>query len=110
VLTAIGYDESGNNFRWQLVTAQSPRLAGSAPVEDEPKKKGKRKEPEGRSVSLNSPMAVEAARAALDSIRIPADVAEQISELAKPGTSLIISEKALSHETGKGTEFVVLTR
>jgi hypothetical protein len=49
-------------------------------------------------------------RAALDSIRIPQDVAERISELAKPGTSLIISEKDPSHETGKGTEFVVLTR
>jgi hypothetical protein len=110
VFTAIDYDESGNDFRWQLVTAQSPRLAAAAAVEDEPKKKGKRKEPEGRSVGLNSAMAVEAATAALDSIRIPADVAEQIAELAKPGTSLIISEKALSTETGKGTEFVVLTR
>lgn len=111
VLTAVDYDESGNDFRWQLVTAQPPRLAASAAaVEDEPKKKGKRKEPEGRAVGLNSAMALEAATAALDSIKIPADVAEQISELAKPGTSLIISEKPLSHETGKGTEFVVLTR
>lgn len=111
VLTAVDYDESGNDFRWQLVTAQPPRLAASAAaLEDEPKKKGKRKEPEGRAVGLNSAMALEAATAALDSIKIPADVAEQISELAKPGTSLIISEKPLSHETGKGTEFVVLTR
>lgn len=112
VFTAVGYDDSGNDFRWQLVTAQSPRLAAAAAAEEEaPRKKGKqRKEPEGRTVGLSSAMAVEAARAALDSIRIPADVAEQISELAKPGTSLIISEKALSHETGKGTEFVVLTR
>lgn len=110
VFTAIDYDESGNDFRWQLVTAQAPRLAAAAAAEDEPKRKGKRKEPEGRPVGLNSAMAVEAATAALDSIKIPADVAEQIAELAKPGTSLIISEKALSHETGKGTEFVVLTR
>lgn len=110
VLTAVDYDQSGNDFRWQLVTAQPPRLAAAAAVEDEPKKKGKRKEPEGRAVGLNSAMALEAATAALDSIKIPADVAEQISELAKPGTSLIISEKPLSHETGKGTEFVVLTR
>ncbi len=110
VFTAVGYDESGNNFSWQLVTAQAPRLAAAAVVEDEPKRKGKRKEPEGRSVGLNSAMAVEAATAALDSIRVPADVAEQIAELAKPGTSLIVSEKALSHETGKGTEFIVLTR
>ncbi len=110
VFTAVDYDESGNNFRWQLVTAQAPRLAAAAVVDDEPRKKGKRKEPEGRSVGLNSAMAVEAATAALDSIRVPADVAEQIAELAKPGTSLIVSEKALSHETGKGTEFIVLTR
>lgn len=106
VLTALGYDKNGDNFAWQLVTAQQPRVGASA-IED---RKGKKKTQGGEAVAVNSPLNVEAARAALDSIKIPADVQEQISELAKPGTSLIISEKELSRETGKGTEFVVLTR
>ena len=74
------------------------------------KKKNRKKSREPQRVDLNSPMNLEAARAALDSIRIPHDVQDMIAELAKPGTSLIISERDLSHETGKGTEFVVLTR
>ena len=104
VLTALGYDSSGDNFVWQLVTAQQPRLATNA--DDRPGKKKR----EGQQVAVGSPMNVEAATAALDSVRIPQDVQEQIAELARPGTSLIISEKPLSHETGKGTEFVILTR
>lgn len=106
VLTALSYDQTGDNFVWQLVTAQQPRV-GTEAVED---RKGKKKTQGGQAVSVNSPLNVEAARAALDSIKIPQDVQEQIAELAKPGTSLIISEKDLSRETGKGTEFVVLTR
>lgn len=106
VLTAIGYDQTGDKFVWQLVTAQQPRV-GAQVVEDQ---KGKSKAKGGESVAVNSPLNIEAVTAALDSITVPADIQEQISELARPGTSLIISEKDLSHETGKGTEFVVLTR
>lgn len=104
VLTAIDYDSSGNDFVWQLVSAQPPRPA----LIEASSSKSKKRQPE--TVSANSPLNVEAVRVALDSIRIPADVLDQLAELAKPGTSLIISEKDLSRETGKGTEFVVLTR
>ena len=104
VLTAIDYDSSGNDFVWQLVSAQPPRPA----LIEASSSKGKKRQPE--TVSASSPLNVEAVRVALDSIRIPEDVLDQLAELAKPGTSLIISEKDLSGETGKGTEFVVLTR
>lgn len=104
VLTAIDYDSSGNDFLWQLVSAQPPRPA----LIEASSSKSKKRQPE--TVSANSPLNVEAVRVALDSIRIPEDVLDQLAELAKPGTSLIISEKDLSRETGKGTEFVVLTR
>lgn len=104
VLTAIDYDTSGNDFVWQLVSAQPPRPASA----DAASSRNKKRQPD--SVSIDSPLNAEAVRVALDSIRIPEDVLDQIAELAKPGTSVIISEKDLSHETGKGTEFVVLTR
>jgi L,D-transpeptidase catalytic domain len=48
--------------------------------------------------------------AALDRITIPAATLARISELMSPGASLIISDLAPSHETGKGTDFIVLTR
>ena len=47
---------------------------------------------------------------ALDRITIPEETLARINELMSPGASLIISDLALSHETGKGTDFIVLTR
>ena len=46
--------------------------------------------------------------AALDRIAIPQDALDQIAGMASPRSSLIISDEALSPETGKGTEFVVI--
>jgi hypothetical protein len=48
------------------------------------------------------------AKAALDRLTIPQDVLDRIAGMATPRSSLIISDEALSPETGKGTEFIVL--
>jgi hypothetical protein len=48
------------------------------------------------------------ARRALDRIVIPQDVLDRIAPTASPRSSLIISDEALSGETGKGTEFVAV--
>jgi L,D-transpeptidase catalytic domain len=48
------------------------------------------------------------AKAALDRITIPQDALDFIAERVAPRSSLIISDEALSSETGKATEFVVL--
>ena len=50
------------------------------------------------------------AKAALDRINIPQSAIDQISELMSAGASLIISDEGLGRETGKGTDFIVLTR
>jgi hypothetical protein len=50
------------------------------------------------------------ATGALDRITIPQDAVDQISELMSVGASLIISDQGLGPETGKGTDFIVLTR
>jgi lipoprotein-anchoring transpeptidase ErfK/SrfK len=47
---------------------------------------------------------------ALDRITIPQDALARITELMTPGASLIISDLAQSYETGRGTDFIVLTR
>ena len=101
VLTAMDYDATGDRFSWQLISAQAPRLA----LADQEQSK-KRKQREQRVPNLND----EAVRVALESFRIPKDIQDTIAELAKPGMSVIISDRELSKETGKGTEFVVLTR
>jgi hypothetical protein len=48
------------------------------------------------------------AKAALDRVTIPQDVLDRIAGMVSPRSSLIISDEALSTETGKGTEFIVL--
>ena len=49
----------------------------------------------------------DSAKAALDRIRIPQDALDRIGNIM-PRSSLIVTDEALSPETGKGTEFVVL--
>ena len=54
---------------------------------------------------------IQMAAEALDTFKIPDDILQTITELARPGSSLIVSDRELPlHENGSGTEFVVLTR
>jgi lipoprotein-anchoring transpeptidase ErfK/SrfK len=48
--------------------------------------------------------------AALDRIVIPEEARERIAALMSAGASVIISDQGLGPETGKGTDFIVLTR
>jgi len=68
--------------------------------------KGKRLEPVAAPVVAPASNASEA----LARVTIPPDALDRISELMSPGASLIISDKGLGGETGKGTDFIVLTR
>ena len=49
----------------------------------------------------------DSAKAALDRISIPQDALDRIGNIT-PRSSLIVTDEAMSTETGKGTEFVVL--
>jgi len=49
-------------------------------------------------------------RVALDRITIPEATLARLNELITPGASFIISDLGQSFETGKGTDFIVLTR
>jgi len=61
--------------------------------------------PSGRDGEPVNPVG---AKAALDRIVIPQEVLDRIAGIVSPRSSLIISDEALSSETAKGTEFVVL--
>jgi hypothetical protein len=64
----------------------------------------------GRSARQVEPMSTDpgSAKEALDRITIPQETLDRIAGMASPRSSLIISDEALSSETGHGTEFVVL--
>ena len=49
------------------------------------------------------------ANAALNRIEMPQDTVEKISELLTPASSLIVSDNGISQETGKDTDFIVVT-
>jgi lipoprotein-anchoring transpeptidase ErfK/SrfK len=48
--------------------------------------------------------------AALERITIPQDALARINALITPGATLIVSDLGMSQETGRGTDFIVLTR
>ena len=58
------------------------------------------------ALSVPSP---DKASAVLNRIEIPQDTIEKISNLLTPASSLIISDNGFSHETGKDTDFIVVT-
>jgi lipoprotein-anchoring transpeptidase ErfK/SrfK len=107
--TAVEFtDDQRSTLRWSAVTLPS-RTVG----EPEHRLRGETKEQ--RNARLEQ--AARAARstkhsssAALDRIEIPQDTIDRISEIVGPGASLIISDYPISGETGKYTDFIVLTR
>ena len=106
VFTAMRYsEEDPNAFDWQLVTA---RAAAPAARDNNSRKLTNR---ETNRLPQSIVGATNSASAALEAIRIPQAVHDKISELLKPGSSIIISDRELNKgENGLGTEFVLLTR
>lgn len=103
VFTAMNYGTDPNTFDWRLVSAQTPSPGQAF---DEGKKKRRR-----TALARGRELDVQMANEALNAFTIPDDIQQTISELARPGSSLIVSDRELPlHENGSGTEFVVLTR
>jgi hypothetical protein len=96
------FQNEGAAVRWTVVSLQKefPRMSEAAAKEREAPAK------QAAVLSVPSP---DKANAALDRIEIPQDTVAKISELLTPASSLIISDDGLSHETGKGTDFIVVT-
>ncbi len=101
VLTAM--EVTDNGMRWNLMTIPTDP---SAPVEQRESRR-KWKEPSRPAVQIKSPST---AAEALDRIQMPKDAVDRISELLIPGSSLLISDEGLGRETGRYTEFIVLSQ
>jgi hypothetical protein len=101
VFTAMQRTNSDTDMRWSVVSLDGGRSQGGV-VEPQGRARGGH----GRDVE---PVLTDrdSAKTALDRIVIPQDALDRIAGLA-PRSSLIITDEALSSETGKGTDFVVL--
>jgi hypothetical protein len=101
VFTAMDRTSSDTSLRWSVVSLDGGRSQFDAV------------EPSGRARGSHrpdvEPMSADPgdAKTALDRIVIPQDVLDRIAGMS-PRSSLIITDEAMSSETGKGTDFVVL--
>ena len=104
VYTAFGVNDDNTTLRWNVMSMPS---RGSEPI----KKLGKKSEKVKKAEIPSPPPAyVSDAADALSRVTIPQEALDRISQLMSPGASLIISDKGLGSETGRGTDFIVLTR
>jgi len=102
VFTAMEMTEDGTGMRWNLMTVPT-----DLPVSVE-HRDSRRRSKDPLPVVQGKPPST--AAQALDRIHLPQEAVERIGELLVPGSSLLVSDEGLSRETGRGTEFIVLTR
>jgi hypothetical protein len=100
VFTAMEFQSEGAAIPWTVVSIpdEFPRTSEGGTKE--------REAPARQTAPVPSP---DKANAALNRIEIPQDTVERISELLTPASSLIISDNGFSYESGKDTDFIVIT-
>jgi hypothetical protein len=95
IYTALDTTDGGADLRWNVVTVSGTAATRQA------RRRGD--DTYGVGAAETSP-----AGAALGRIEMPRDVADRITEMMSPGSSLIISDEGPSAETGKDTDFVIV--
>ncbi|MEO1543205.1 MAG: L,D-transpeptidase, partial [Pseudomonadota bacterium] len=101
VFTATGYTADQEDLHWKTITP----ARGAAKVK---RKKGmSRKAWRARQAQANKAAGKQTPERALSRISIPENVRTRLSELIKPGSSIVISDKGKSLETGKYTDLIV---
>ena len=97
VYTAMALKDGGKALRWTVISIPSAYRHQKA------KRRGKSADAEPEPQAASNPVD------ALDRIALPPEAIEKISALISPGSSLIVSDNALSDETDEDTDFIVLT-
>ncbi len=108
VFTALAANDDGS-MRWNVASLPTERVVKQGKYQMTTTRRG-----EKLRLEL-SPPAHEVQQpgnpnTALERITIPDDALARITALMTPGATLIVSDLGMSHETGRGTDFIVLTR
>jgi hypothetical protein len=103
VFTALELKADGQ-MRWNAITMPSEGARAAATGTQKTGRKAERVAAQAEARPL-----VTAAQA-LERVQFPPEALERIRELLVPGSSLIISDYGLGTETGRSTEFIVVTR
>ena len=105
VFTAMASQNEGPAIRWTVVSM--PEEFSRNPGARQKSHK-ERMEPTIATAPAVPP--TDKSNAALNRIEIPQDAFERISDLITPGSSLIVSDRGMSDETGSDTDFIVEMR
>ncbi|MEW6449681.1 MAG: L,D-transpeptidase family protein [Pseudomonadota bacterium] len=108
VYTAMNLKDDGASMRWTVVSIPSSYARDTAKGEKNDKKASKHDKPVKAAAVEHTPEP--SAKEALDRLDIAPDTLARIETMMMPGSSLIVSDNKLSDETGKGTDFIVVTR
>ena len=106
VFTAGRPANGAPGLRWLAVSIINDRPAAE-PERLKGKPRGAREE---TPANPSAEALLHGAAEALDRIELPPDVLERIAPLVTPGASLLIADQGLGGETGKETDFIVVTR
>ena len=110
VFTAMGFTDQGAGMRWNLIT-MAPGSPRAVEHEDSRSRRGdSRRKPKPAPQAVAETKPPSSAAEALNRIQMPQEAIERISEVLIPGSSLVVSDEGLGRETGRYTEFIVLTR
>ncbi len=87
-------------------------IALSLPIEAQPLKRVAqlKRGSDIETASIGAAIPAETATGALDRIELSGEVMDRLAELVWAGSSIIISDHGITHETGVGTDFIVTTR
>ncbi len=105
VFTAMQIQQDGAAMQWTAMTIPS----GYVRARDRDGKRGT-KLSRAKQEAFATELAAAPAAAALDRIEMPQAVIDRIAGLLAVGSALIVSDNALSDETGIETDFIVLTK
>ena len=101
VFTAMALQNEGPAIRWTVVSMP----------EEFSRSSGAHKERMERTIATAPAVPpTDKSNAALNRIEIPQDAFERISDLITPGSSLIVSDRGMSDETGSDTDFILEMR
>jgi hypothetical protein len=99
--------DNGGGMRWNLISVPTEPAASTEQRDTRKKSKEAPKETSKPAVRAKPPAS---AAQALDRIEIPKEAVDRIGEILIPGSSLVVSDEGLGRETGRYTEFIVLSR
>lgn len=101
VFTVRADKDDSDGLRWSVVSLPAPVRATEATT------RRKRREPAAVTVAAPPPSSP---TEALDRLTVPEDALKRIASALAPGSSIVVSDRGLGDETGRGTDFIVQLR